>query len=90
MTFQQFPHTNVWGHKFDLAVKRLKVHLQSANLVDPESSRLYTKIQPQSFLGSGEEDFKVFLPYMGIAAILFNCEEPFKQIGNTILTECPM
>ena len=27
------------------------------NLVDLESSMLYTKIQPQSFLGSGEEDF---------------------------------
>ena len=38
---------------------------------------LYTKIQSQSFLGSGEENFQVFLPYMGIAAILFNCAEPF-------------
>ena len=27
------------------------------NLVDLESSMLYTKIQSQSFLGSGEEDF---------------------------------
>ena len=32
---------------------------------------LYTKIQPQSFLGSGE-DFLVFLPYMDMAAILIN------------------
>ena len=39
------------------------------NLVNLESSMLYTKIQPQSFLGSGEEDFWVFLPYMGMAAI---------------------
>ena len=30
---------------------------------------LYTKIQPQSFLCSGE-DFSVFLPYMGIAATI--------------------
>ena len=29
----------------------------SNNLVDLESPMLYTKIQPQSFLGSGEEDF---------------------------------
>ena len=53
---------------------------------------LYTKIQPQSFLGSGEEDFKVFLPYMEMAAILFNCTEPFEQIGKfknyTILYMC--
>ena len=31
---------------------------------------LYTKIQPQSFFGSGEEELYVFLPYMGMAAIL--------------------
>ena len=37
---------------------------------------LFTKIQPQIFLGSGKEDFYVFLPYMGMAAILFN-EENF-------------
>ena len=40
------------------------------NLVDLESLMLYTIIQSSSFLGSGEEDFKVFLPYMGMAAIL--------------------
>ena len=40
---------------------------------------LYTKIQPWSFLGSGEEDFEVFLPYMGMAAILLNDVEPFEQ-----------
>ena len=39
---------------------------------------LYTKIQPQSFLGSGEEEFEVFLPYIGMAAILFNGAEPFE------------
>ena len=48
------------------------------NLVDLESSMLYTKIQPWNFLGSGEEDFYVFLPYMGMAAILFNFAEPFE------------
>ena len=51
---------------------------------------LYTKIQPQSFFGSEEEDFYVFLPYMGMVAILFNGAEPFKQIINTLLTESPM
>ena len=48
---------------------------------------LYTKIQPQSFLGSREEDFLVFLPYTDKAAILFDGAEPFEQIGNTFLTE---
>ena len=27
---------------------------------------------------------------MGMAAILFKCEEPFEQIGNTLLTEGPI
>ena len=51
---------------------------------------LYTKIQPWSFLGSGEEDFYVFLLYMGMAAVLFNGAEPFKQIDNILLTKGPM
>ena len=41
----------------------------STNLVVLESTTLYTKIQPQSFLGSGEEDFQEFLRYMDRAAI---------------------
>ena len=44
------------------------------NLEELESSMLYTKIPPQSFLGSEEE----FLPYMAMAAILFNYSEPFE------------
>ena len=44
----------------------------------------YTKIQPQSFLVSGED-----LPYMGMAAILFTSAESFEQIVNTTSTEGP-
>ena len=33
---------------------------------------LYTKIQLQSLFDSGEEDFSVFLPYMGMAAVLLD------------------
>ena len=47
---------------------------------------LYIKILPQGFLGSGE-DFKAFLPYMGMAAILFNSAAPFKQTVYTFSTE---
>ena len=43
---------------------------------------MYTKIQPQSFLNTGEEDFYVLIPYMGMAAILFNGVGPFEQIVN--------
>ena len=47
---------------------------------------LYTKIQAQSLLSSGE-DFQEFLPYMGMAAILINGPWPFEQIFNSSLTE---
>ena len=48
MNFQYFPHTNAWGRKFDLAVKRSKVNLGPSveQTVDFESMILYTKIQP--------------------------------------------
>ena len=59
------------------------------NMVELESSMLYSKIQPQSFLGSVQEDFQEFLPYMDMAAILFNCAEPFERIGNTLSTDNP-
>ena len=46
------------GHEFDHTIKRSKSSIIiSINLVDFESLMLYTKIQPQSFLSSGEEDF---------------------------------
>ena len=47
---------------------------------------LFTKIEPQSFFGSGENT----LPYMGMAAILFNGVEPFEQIVKTPSAEGPM
>ena len=56
-------------------------------LVELESPMLYIKVQPQSFLGSGEEDFEVFLPYMGMVAILFNGVEPLEQIWKKVLCE---
>ena len=37
---------------------------------------IYAKIQLQGILGSGE-DFKRFLTYMSMAAILFNGRQPF-------------
>ena len=43
---------------------------------------LYTKIQLEAFLIQ-EKIFKCFLPYMGMAAILFNDAYPFEQIDST-------
>ena len=45
----------------------------------------YTKIQPESFLGSGEDDFKKILSaFMGMEAVLFCWVEPFEQVINTL------
>ena len=81
MIFQHFPHTKVCHKK----VKSQPMTIIWTNLVDLESPMLCAMIQPQTFLGSGEEDF-----YMSMAAILFNGVEPFKQIVNTLSTEGPM
>ena len=48
---------------------------------------LYIKIQSQSFLGS--VDLKVFLLYIGMAAILFNGSKLFEQIVNTLFDRKP-
>ena len=48
---------------------------------------LFTKSLPESFLSCGEGGFEVFLPYMCMAAILFNSAKPFDQIVSTTSTE---
>ena len=48
-----------------------------ASLVDPLSPMICANIQPQSILGSREEDLWRFLPYMGMAPILVNEPWPF-------------
>ena len=68
-----------------MCLKQVKGHHRIiiwTNLVDLPSLMLYTKIQPQCFLGSGEEDFKYFFCFFfnHMAAILFNNAEPFGQI----------
>ena len=40
---------------------------------------LHTKFQGHRSIGSGEEDFLRFLPYMGMAAILVMSPRPFEQ-----------
>ena len=93
MTCQSFPHTNAWGRKFDFTVKRSKVNGEPmdiiwANLVDIESSMLYTKILlcPKALLVLEKYIFKC-LHYMDSAAILINGPWPFVQIFNLLLTE---
>ena len=41
---------------------------------------LHTKFQGHRSIGSGEEEFLRFLPYMGMAAILVMWPEPFEQL----------
>ena len=54
---------------------------------------VYTKIQPRfspkAFLVMQKKIFKCFLPYMGMAAILFDVEEPFEQIAKPFWQMAP-
>ena len=51
---------------------------------------LYTKIQPENFLSTGEEDFLSVLTIYGHAAILINDAKPFEQSVNMLSVEGPM
>ena len=58
--FSIFSPYKCMGMQIWSCCKKVKVQLKviiCTNLVDLESSMLDTKIQPQSFLGSREEDF---------------------------------
>ena len=60
---------------FQTDVKKVKCQCTTlilATLVYLPSLIICAKIQPQGILGSGEEDIKNFLPYMGKSAILVN------------------
>ena len=79
--------TEIWP-----SLKKVKGHpsiMIWTNLVNLVSLMLYTKIQSQRFLGSGEEHFKCFLPYMGMAAILLNSAEPFEHLTIPLWQETP-
>ena len=76
MTFQHFPHTKAWGCKFDLAV---------TNLVTLSPGCYIPRLTLEAIFVLEKKT-----PYTGMAAILFNGAEPFRQIVNTLLTESPM
>ena len=66
MTFSTFPlckstETQIWPYR--KKVKAQTTIIIWTNLVELEIAMLTTKIQPQRFLDSGEEDLKKFLPY---------------------------
>ena len=42
---------------------------------------MYTKFQSHRSIGSGEEDFLRFLPYMGMAAMLVMWPRPFEHFS---------
>ena len=70
---QTWPH-----HK---KVKRQCTTIILANLVDLPSPMICANIQPQGILGSGEEDFYRFLPYMGMADILIKGPHHFSNLS---------
>ena len=49
-------------------------------LVELPYTMLHTKFQGHRSIGSGEEDFLRFLPYMGMAAMLVMWPRPFEQL----------
>ena len=49
-------------------------------LVGLPYTMLHTKFQGHRSIGSGEEDFLRFLPYMGMAAMLVMWPRPFEQL----------
>ena len=53
LTFQDFPQINAIGIKFELAIKLVKVNLDSSFVQSP---MLHTKSQSQWPFGSREED----------------------------------
>ena len=69
------------GQKFDRVVKKVHSHSKiiiSKILVDIASPMLYTRIMPQSFLSSGEENFKCLTIFLFVChywqwPILINC-----------------
>ena len=73
---QHFSHTNVWC-PYKCTGQRQCTIIILATLVDLSSPMTCAKIQAQGILGSGEEDFQMFLPYMGMSATLVNGPRPF-------------
>ena len=49
-------------------------------LVELPYTMLHTKFQGHGSIGSGEEDFLRFLPYVGMAAMLVMWPRPFEQL----------
>ena len=49
-------------------------------LVELPYQMLHTKFQGHRSIGSGEEDFLKFLPYIGMAAMLVMWPRPFEQL----------
>ena len=65
-----FSHSNVQVTQFDLEVgqgePRVIIYI---NFVELDSPMIHAKFQDHRTSGSGEEDFKKYLSYMGMAAI---------------------
>ena len=81
--FQSFYHSKAQETKFYLDKnwsRSTEGHHFWTNLVILSHLMLHTKFQGNQSRGSGEKDFLMFLPYMGMAAILLIRPVPFEQI----------
>ena len=93
LNFQYLPHTNAQGHTFDLAMKRSNVNL-GLSFEQTWQTFFYqcyiTRFSLEAFLVLEKKIFMCFIPYIGMAAILFNDSELFEQTDNTPSREGPM
>ena len=88
MTFQYFPHA--WGRKFDLADKMSAYGHHLNKLGRPWLlNAIYQDSAPKLSWFWRRRFLSVSTIY-GHGSHLVQFAEPFEQIGNTLLTECPM
>ena len=72
--FQHFSHTNVWGSKFDHAVKKRSTANLVPNTIYQDSTSKFSWFSSRRFLN--------VLTINGHGTILFKGEVPFEQILN--------
>ena len=80
------------GYKFDHTIKKVKDYpslIILTNLVDLESPIPYTKIQSQSFLSTGEEDFKCFYHIWAWPPSCSMMQNLLKKVSTSLRQKAP-
>ena len=91
MSFQHLLHTNTWGRKFDLVAKKVKGQLTViiwTNLVDLESSMIYTIFSPKASLVLEKKSFKCFY-HIKACGHLVDGAKPFNILAIPFQQKAP-